>query len=51
MTGGTAARSPTLADEAIVVPSDRTSRIQEAHLFVGHLLCAQVELDELAAGA
>ena len=30
-------------DIAIIVPSDTTARIQEAHSFVGHTLCALVE--------
>jgi D-sedoheptulose 7-phosphate isomerase len=25
------------------VPSDITARIQEAHIFIGHTLCAMVE--------
>jgi D-sedoheptulose 7-phosphate isomerase len=51
MTGGGGGTLAALANEAIVIPSGRTSRIQEAHLFIGHLLCGQVELDELAAGS
>lgn len=30
-------------DLAIVVPSMTTARIQEAHIFIGHMLCALVE--------
>lgn len=30
-------------DVAIVVPSETTARIQEAHIFIGHTLCALVE--------
>lgn len=37
-----------LCDVAIVVPSATTARIQEAHIFIGHVLCAAVE-DALAA--
>ncbi len=33
----------TLCDVRIVVPSHTTARIQEAHIFIGHNLCAQVE--------
>ncbi|MDE2449912.1 MAG: SIS domain-containing protein, partial [Gammaproteobacteria bacterium] len=33
----------TLCDVAIVVPSTTTARIQEAHIFIGHTLCAMVE--------
>jgi D-sedoheptulose 7-phosphate isomerase len=32
-----------LCDLAIVVPSASTARIQEAHIFIGHALCAMVE--------
>lgn len=32
-----------LCDVAIVVPSTTTARIQEAHIFIGHTLCAMVE--------
>lgn len=30
-------------DLAIIVPSDRTARIQEAHILIGHLLCQYIE--------
>lgn len=33
----------TLCDVAIIVPSATTARIQEAHIFIGHTLCAMVE--------
>lgn len=32
-----------LVDLPIVVPSDETARIQEAHIFLGHELCALIE--------
>jgi D-sedoheptulose 7-phosphate isomerase len=32
-----------LCDTAIIVPSDVTARIQEAHIFIGHTLCSLVE--------
>ena len=32
-----------LCDVPLVVPSDTTARIQEAHIFIGHTLCALVE--------
>jgi D-sedoheptulose 7-phosphate isomerase len=32
-----------LSDIALVVPSHSTARIQEAHIFIGHTLCALVE--------
>ncbi len=30
-------------DMAIIVPAERTSRIQEMHLFIIHLLCELLE--------
>jgi D-sedoheptulose 7-phosphate isomerase len=30
-------------DLAVVVPSDRTSRVQEAHITIGHIWCEMVE--------
>lgn len=36
-------RLRTLCDLAILVPSTTTARIQEAHIFIGHTLCALVE--------
>ena len=39
--GGGAAAS--LADVAVLIPSTETQHIQEAHIAVGHLLCAMVE--------
>lgn len=38
--GGTA---KDLADVAIIVPSDDTQRIQEAHITIGHILCGLIE--------
>lgn len=32
-----------LADHCLVVPDDSTARIQEMHIFLGHLLCAAVD--------
>jgi D-sedoheptulose 7-phosphate isomerase len=32
-----------LCDITIVIPSETTARIQEAHIFIGHTLCAMVE--------
>jgi D-sedoheptulose 7-phosphate isomerase len=39
--GGGALR--TICDVPVVVPSQVTARIQEAHIFIGHTLCALVE--------
>jgi len=40
--GGTIAAEG-LADHCLVVPSDVTARIQEMHIFLGHLVCAAVD--------
>jgi D-sedoheptulose 7-phosphate isomerase len=32
-----------LCDDALVIPSRTTARIQEAHIFVGHLWCGLIE--------
>ena len=32
-----------LCDDALVIPSSTTARIQEAHIFVGHCWCGQIE--------
>ena len=32
-----------MVDLALVVPSDRTARIQEAHITIGHILCELIE--------
>ena len=37
-----------LCDIAVCVPSDVTARIQEAHEFIGHAMCAHIE-DAVAA--
>lgn len=32
-----------LADHCLVVPDEKTARIQEVHIFLGHLLCAAAD--------
>jgi len=32
-----------LADQAIIIPSETTARIQEAHILIGHILCDLIE--------
>lgn len=43
LTGGTGGKLNALCDYNIVVPSDVTARIQEAHIFIGHSLCEILE--------
>lgn len=38
-----------LCDESVIVPSPTTARIQEAHIFIGHLWCTLIEA-ELGVG-
>ena len=43
LTGGKGGRLATVAGLALVVPSDSTPRIQEAHITIGHIICELVE--------
>ncbi len=43
LTGGSGGPLAAAADEAFVVPSAETPRIQETHITLGHTLCALVE--------
>ena len=42
-TGNTGGELKTLADLAIVIPSKKTSRIQESHIMIGHILCECID--------
>ena len=44
LTGQTGGRMRDLCDHCLCVPSADTPRIQEAHILIGHTLCAMVEL-------
>ena len=43
LTGSSAAAMASLCDEVVSVPSNRTARIQEAHILIGHLWCEMVD--------
>lgn len=43
-TGGDGGELVGLVDGLLIVPSDVTSRIQEMHLTIGHMLCGALEL-------
>ena len=43
LTGATADPLGSLCDLAVAVPSARTSRVQEAHITIGHLWCEMVD--------
>ncbi len=45
LTGGMGGKLNTLCDFNLVMPSNVTARIQEAHIFVGHCLCEILESD------
>jgi D-sedoheptulose 7-phosphate isomerase len=44
LSGGDGGSMPALCDAMITVPASATPRIQEMHIFVGHLLCRALEL-------
>lgn len=39
LTGAGGGELASIADVALVVPSDNTARIQEAHILIGHIIC------------
>lgn len=43
LTGGSGGRLKSICDLTVLVPSTETAHIQEAHISVGHILCAIVE--------
>jgi D-sedoheptulose 7-phosphate isomerase len=43
LTGGDGGELAKKADLAVIVPSDSTPRIQEAHITIGHIVCELVE--------
>ena len=45
MSGGSGGKLAALCDHNLVMPSSETPRIQEAHIFIGHMLCELAELD------
>ena len=51
MTGGLGGGLATAAQYCIRIPSDKTPRIQESHILIGHLLCEIVESELFPEGA
>ena len=45
MTGGSGGKLTALCDFNLVMPSNDTPRIQEAHIFIGHVLCELAEAE------
>lgn len=45
LTGGTGGKLASEVDLSLVVPSEHTARIQEAHITIGHIVCELVETE------
>ena len=43
LTGKKGKKLASLCDKAIMVPVEKTSRIQEAHIAIGHIFCEMVD--------
>lgn len=43
LTGGKGRKLAGVSDMCVMVPTERTARIQEAHIFIGHYLCSAVD--------
>ena len=43
LVGGDGGELAKLADMSLIVPSNITARIQEAHITIGHIVCEIVE--------
>ena len=43
LTGRDGGQMKPLADLALVIPAQKTSRIQESHIMIGHILCELVD--------
>lgn len=43
MTGGTGGKLSDMCDVCLIVPSNVTARIQEAHILVGHIVCEIID--------
>ena len=50
LTGRDGGEMAKIADYAIVVPSDSTPRIQEAHILIGHIICDIIEKEIFSDG-
>jgi D-sedoheptulose 7-phosphate isomerase len=44
LTGAGGGRLASSCDQSIVIPSSRTSRVQEAHITIGHLWCEMIDV-------
>lgn len=50
LTGGNGGKLAEVADLVLIVPSDSTPRIQEAHITIGHIVCELVEREMSGRG-
>ena len=50
LVGRDGGKMATMADFAIVVPSNATPRIQESHILIGHILCDIIEKELFGGG-
>ena len=50
LTGGKGGKLAEVADLVLIVPSDSTPRIQEAHITIGHIVCELVERELSGTG-
>lgn len=48
MTGSTGKKLASLCDSCLMVPSERTARIQEAHITVAHIWCEMIDAEYAA---
>jgi D-sedoheptulose 7-phosphate isomerase len=51
LTGATGGAMAPLSDVLIAVPDTRTNHVQEAHIVIGHMICAIVERDRCSPKA
>jgi D-sedoheptulose 7-phosphate isomerase len=51
LTGGSGGELASRCDLSVVVPSQKTARIQEMHILIGHSWCSFIEKDAMRAGA
>jgi D-sedoheptulose 7-phosphate isomerase len=43
LTGGKGGKLKEICDICLIVPTDRTARIQESHILAGHIICKLVD--------
>jgi len=43
LTGATGKKLASLCDDAILVPAERTARVQESHILIAHVWCEMID--------